>query len=81
NPRYLISFTEQKLLCDDLTIKKTKWGLAAFPTNGKSYTVEKGDTVFEIAKRYATTTASIKEINGLNGRVKLKPGQIINVSQ
>ena len=81
NPRYLISFTEQKLLFDDLTIKKTKWGLAAYPTNGKSYTVEKGDTIFEIAKRYATTTASIKEINGLSGRIRLKPGQIINVAQ
>ena len=81
NPRYLISFSDQKLLCDDLTIKKTKWGLAAFPTNGKSYTVEKGDTVFEIAKRYAITTASIKEMNGLNGRIRLKPGQIINVAQ
>lgn len=81
NPKYLISFTDQKLLCDEITIKKTKWGLAAYPTKEKIYTVEKGDTVFEIAKRYAITTASIKEINGLTGRVKLKPGQIICIAQ
>ena len=81
NPKYLISFTEQKLLCDELTIKKTKWGLAAYPTNAKLYTVEKGDTVFEIAKRYATTTASIKQLNGLSGSIRLKQGQVINVAQ
>jgi murein DD-endopeptidase MepM/ murein hydrolase activator NlpD len=81
NPKYLISFSQQKLLCDELTIRKTKWGLAAYPTNAKNYTVEKGDTVFEIAKRFGTTTASIKEMNDLNGRIRLKAGQIINVAQ
>lgn len=81
NPKYVISFNEEKLFCNELTIKKTKWGLAAFPANEKCYTVQKGDTVFEIAKRFGTTTASIKEMNGLSGRVRLKPGQLINVAQ
>lgn len=81
NPKYLISFKEQKLLCDEITIKKTKWGLAAFPTGEKSHIVEKGDTVFELAKRYATTTASIKQMNGMIGRVRLKPGQVICIAQ
>lgn len=81
NPKYLISFTDQKLLADEITIKKTRWGIAAYPTNDKLYKVEKGDTVFEIAKRYATTTISLKEINGLTGRVRLKPGQVICVTQ
>lgn len=81
NPKYLISFKDQKLLCDEITIKKTKWGLAAFPTGEKSHIVEKGDTVFELAKRYATTTSSIREINGLTGRVRLKPGQVICILQ
>ncbi len=81
NPKYLISFKEQKLFCDAITIKKTKWGLAAFPTGEKEHIVEKGDTVFELAKRYATTTNSIKQINGLTGRVRLKPGQVICITQ
>ncbi|MGQ0829379.1 MAG: peptidoglycan DD-metalloendopeptidase family protein [Bacteroidota bacterium] len=81
NPKYLISFKEQKLLCNELTIKKTKWGLAAYPPDLKCYTIEKGDTVFEIAKRFATTTASIKQMNGFpSGRVRLRVGQVINVS-
>jgi murein DD-endopeptidase MepM/ murein hydrolase activator NlpD len=80
NPKYLISFQEQKLLCDELIIKRSKWGLAAYPKNAHFYTVEKGDTIFEIAKRFGTTTASIKQINGFtNGRVRLKVGQQISV--
>lgn len=81
NPKYLICFKEQKLLCEELTIKKTKWGLAAYPSNARCYTIKKGDTVFEIAKQFATTTASIKQMNGFpSGRVRLKVGQVINVS-
>jgi murein DD-endopeptidase MepM/ murein hydrolase activator NlpD len=81
NPKYLISFSEERLLCNELTIKRTKWGLAAYPTNEKVYTVEKGDTMFEIAKRFGTTTATLKERNGLSGRIRLKPGQLISVAQ
>lgn len=81
NPKYLISFKEQKILCNEITIKKTKWGLAAYPAGEKEHIVEKGDTVFELAKRYATTTVSIRQMNGLTGKVRLKPGQVICIAQ
>lgn len=81
NPKYLISFAGQKLVCNEITIKKTKWGLAAYPTNIKMHKVEKGDTVADIAKHYATTTSSIKEINGLPYKTRLKVGQVIYVVQ
>ncbi|MCE3281059.1 MAG: LysM peptidoglycan-binding protein [Bacteroidetes bacterium] len=80
NPKYLISFPDQKLLCNELIIKKSKWGLAAYPKDSHFYVIEKGDTIFEIAKRFGTTTASIKEINGFTGgRIRLKVGQQITV--
>jgi len=80
NPKYLISFPNQKLLCNELVIRKSKWGLAAYPKDARYYTIEKGDTIFEIAKRFGTTTATIKQINGFTGgRVKLKVGQQISV--
>jgi murein DD-endopeptidase MepM/ murein hydrolase activator NlpD len=82
NPKYLISFPDHKLLCNELVIKKSKWGLAAYPKDTRFYTIEKGDTIFEIAKRFGTTTASIKQMNGFTGsRVRLKVGQQINVMQ
>jgi murein DD-endopeptidase MepM/ murein hydrolase activator NlpD len=80
NPKYLISFPDQRLLCNELIIKKSKWGLAAYPKDARYYTIEKGDTIFEIAKRFGTTTASIKQMNGFSsGRIRLKVGQQINV--
>ncbi|MCW3102958.1 MAG: hypothetical protein JWO09_1398 [Bacteroidetes bacterium] len=80
NPKYLISFPDQKLLCNELVIRKSKWGLAAYPKDARYYTIEKGDTIFEIAKRFGTTTATIKQINGFTGgRVRLKVGQQISV--
>jgi murein DD-endopeptidase MepM/ murein hydrolase activator NlpD len=80
NPKYLISFPDQRLLCNELVIKKSKWGLAAYPKDARSYIIEKGDTIFEIAKRFGTSTASLKEINGFaSGRIRLKVGQQINV--
>ena len=82
NPKYLISFTDQKLLCNEIIIKQTRWGLAAYPKNEKHYTIEKGDTIFEIAKHFGTSSKSIKELNGFaNSWIKLKAGQIINVMQ
>ncbi len=82
NPKYIVALKDQKLFCEELTIKKTKWGIAAFPSNAKYYTVERGDTLFEIAKRFGTTTTRLKQMNNMSsGRVKLKVGQSINVVQ
>lgn len=82
NPKYLISFSEQKLVCNELVIKRSKWGLAAYPKDIKFYVVEKGDSVFEIAKRFGTSTASLKQMNGCSNKsFRLKAGQQINVMQ
>jgi murein DD-endopeptidase MepM/ murein hydrolase activator NlpD len=80
NPRYLISFEEQDLLCDTIIIKKTRWGIAAYPKNSEWHTVAKGDNLFEIAKRYGITTARLAELNGFSRRTRLKPGQKLKVA-
>lgn len=41
NPKYLISLQDQKLLCSELTIKKSKWGIAAFPTASNTIQLKK----------------------------------------
>lgn len=82
NPKYIISLSDQKLLCDEITIKQTKWGIAAYPKNAKVYTVEKGDTIWGIAKHFGTTTNSIKKLNDFSGeKIRLQAGQVINISQ
>jgi len=81
NPKYIISFEEQQLLYNEVTIKKTKWGLIAHPQNLKYHVVEKGDTILGLAKRFGVSTTSIKQMNCLTGSVRLKQGQIINLVQ
>ncbi len=80
NPKYLISFTEQKLISNEMVLKQTRWGVAAYPKNEKTYVVERGDTLFEISKHFGTTYQSIKELNGfVSGRYRLNAGQRITV--
>lgn len=43
-----------------------------------SYTVEKGDTLYSIAKKYSTTVADIERLNGLTSNI-LSIGQILQI--
>ena len=36
-------------------------------TSGSSHTVQKGDTLFNISRRYGTTVNAIRQANGING--------------
>jgi membrane-bound lytic murein transglycosylase D len=56
---------------------KSKKTAAAEPTVIK-YTVKKGDTLTQIAKRYSTTTAEIMKLNHLQG-AQLKSGQVLRI--
>lgn len=45
----------------------------------KSYTVKKGDTLTAIAKKYKTTVAKLKKINGIKDVNKIFVGQVLKV--
>lgn len=77
NPSYLISFSNQTLISNTLTFKATKFGWAVYPPNVSEYVAEKGDTVFEVAKRFGISPVLIAQKNGLNRWQRLKPGQKI----
>jgi len=80
NPANLISFTENKIYDDTLTLRKSKYGLAAFPANATVYTVQRGDSWYEIAKRYGLTSQQMKALNGTDKRFYLKVGQQIRIN-
>jgi len=80
NPANLISFTENKIYNDTLTLRKSKYGLAAFPSNATVYTVQRGDSWYEIAKRYGLTSQQMKSLNGTDKRFYLKVGQQIRIN-
>lgn len=81
NPKYLISFENQQLIADTVVLKKTRWGIAAYPQKAEWYTVSKGDNLFEIAKRFGITTSYLEGLNaGITRRTRLKAGQKIRVA-
>jgi len=80
NPANFISFTEGKILNDTLTIRKSKYGIAAFPSDAEVYTVQRGDSWYEIAKRYGLTSQQMKILNGTDKRFYLKVGQKIRIN-
>ena len=42
------------------------------------YTVKKGETLTQIAKRYNTSTSEIRKMNSLSG-TQLKSGQVLKI--
>jgi hypothetical protein len=80
NPANFISFTENKMLNDTLIIRKSRYGVAAFPANANVYTVQRGDSWYEIAKRYGLTTRQLGSHNGTDKRFYLKVGQKIRIN-
>ncbi|MEW6412983.1 MAG: LysM peptidoglycan-binding domain-containing protein [Candidatus Zixiibacteriota bacterium] len=46
----------------------------------KSYKVRSGDTLWDIARKYGTTTSQIRRLNGLGRSSRIYPGQVLKVA-
>jgi len=46
----------------------------------KSYKVKAGDTIWDIARKFGTTTSNIRRLNGLGRSSRIYPGQILKVN-
>lgn len=80
NPSALISFTNNRLLCDSITVKRSKYGVCAYPSNATLHTVERGDSWYEIAKQYGLSMKELCLLNGTDKRYYLKIGQKLRVN-
>lgn len=80
NPSNLISFENHSLSADTITIRKSRWGITAFPAHSVLHTVQRGDSWYEIAKRYGKSMKEICALNGTDKRYYLKVGQKLRVN-
>ena len=49
-------------------------------STAKTYKVKSGDTLWDIARKFGTTTASIRNLNSLGRSSRIYPGQVLNVN-
>jgi hypothetical protein len=56
----------------------TNAGASSAPAGGTTYTVQPGDTLYSISRRYNTTVDEIKAQNGLNSNL-ISPGQQLSI--
>ncbi len=80
NPTSIISFTENKIYNDSIVIKKTKYGICAFPSNATVHTIEQGDSWYEVAKQYGLSLKELCLLNGTDKRYYLKVGDKLRVN-
>lgn len=79
NPMSFISFKEQTLVNDTLQLKRTNNGYVAYPKGILIHTVKRGDTLYDIARQYGTTTYKLAELNGIRRNSYLRVGQRLRV--
>lgn len=79
NPSSIISFTDNKTFNDSIIIKKSRYGICAYPSNATLHTIERGDTWYEVAKRYGLSMKELCVLNGTEKRYYLKIGQKLRV--
>lgn len=53
----------------------------ANPTQNLTYTVQTGDTLFEIAVRFGVTTEAIAQLNGITNVNSIRVGQVLTLPQ
>jgi murein DD-endopeptidase MepM/ murein hydrolase activator NlpD len=80
NSSNFISYAEGKMECDTLTIKRSRWGITAYPSQATLYTIQRGDSWFEIAKRYGLSMKQLCTLNGVERRYYLKVGQKLRIN-
>lgn len=81
NPEKIIDFKNQKLISENITLKKNDFIPKKLKSTYKSKThkVKKGETLSSIAKRNGTTVKTLMKLNNLNSKSVLKSGKKIRV--
>jgi murein DD-endopeptidase MepM/ murein hydrolase activator NlpD len=80
NPANFISFTDNKIGTDTLMIKHSRYGICAYPANATLHSIQKGDSWYEIAKRYGMSVKQLCALNGVEKKYYLRAGQKLRIN-
>ena len=74
--------TTQKTYAKTTTPKKSTSSNNSASSNSdqKTYKVRSGDTLWDIARKFGTTTSAIRSANGLGRSSRIYPGQVLSVN-
>ncbi len=73
-------YTENIFLSDTSVVPNTENPNDSINTEGITYTVQRGDTLSEIASRYGTTVQEIVDINNIANPNLIYPGQTLRIT-
>lgn len=79
NPRHLIDFNNNCLISDSIKLVKTKWSYNAFPLGIDYHTVQRGEHLYGIARKYGTTITDLCQLNGIRRNRPLRVGQKLRI--
>jgi len=80
NPRHIISFKQNKLISDSLQLVKQKWNYVALPVGVEYHTIQRGDFMYKIAKRYGLTVNQLCELNACTRNKRLIVGRKLRIN-
>ncbi|MCB0396171.1 MAG: peptidoglycan DD-metalloendopeptidase family protein [Flavobacteriales bacterium] len=80
NPMHMIALKEQKLISDSVVLYNNGRTYSAYPKGVVYHTIERGDCLYNIARRYGTTISHICEMNGIRRNSTLRVGRKLMVS-
>ena len=75
-----MSFKKNKLISDSLLLVKHKWNFSALPMGVAYHTIERGDFMYKIAKRYGISVNELCEINGIRRNKVLIVGRKLRIN-
>ncbi len=72
-------YTESIFLSDTGTIPNIDNPVTDFNTQDTTYTVQRGDTLYSIARRFGTTVQELVDINNISNPNLIFPGQVLRI--
>lgn len=80
NPKHIVDLKKDQLYNDTLILKRSGYTYTAIPKGQKFHTIQRGDFMYKIAKRYGMTVNQLCDLNGCSRNKRLIVGRKLRIS-